>query len=124
LSCDFSRIETPVKISGPRAARREIYYRSSYISFQDKNDIYEYLWDLNGKRVWLSLPNEFNEIFVTDTTKPFISAWWSGTLIIEVDRTTIGEGVLNPKKTYQDHPNFHFDLTELSEKEITAKWRQ
>lgn len=120
LSCDFNRIETPVKISGTRSARRQIYYRSSYISFEGNKSSEEYLWDLNGKTIWLSLPNDFNTLF--DTARQSQFAWWSGQLIAELDKTSIGEGALNQKKTYNDRPNFDFKLTGLSKEEVEAKW--
>jgi hypothetical protein len=77
---------------------------------------------LNGKNISLSLPNEFSEIFVVDTTKQRQTAWWSGQLIVEVDKTSIGEGVLNRKRSYHDRPNFNFDLKGLSENEVKEKW--
>ena len=122
LSCDFNRIETPVKISGPRAAKRIIYYRSSYVSFEDSRKSYQYLWDLNNADVTVYLPNEFNEIFRADTTESFQIPWWSGKLSVEVGKMSIGEGQLNPKKGFQDRPNFKFVLKGLSKNEVKTKW--
>lgn len=117
-TCDFSRIEKPISISGPRASRKKILYRSTYLSLEDKRSDEKYLWDLDSTKVSVSLPREFNEFFIPDSTKESHIPFWSSWLSVEVDKVSIGKGKFAYRNKWSIERNFSFYLENLSKEEV------